>query len=279
MPGRGHLDHHAAEAPDVAPSTVAGLLDDLRRHPRDGPPEALRHGVGGPFRAAEVGELHVAVEADEDVRTLDVPVQHDGAAGVEVRQPLQQLAGVGGHEALVEGAELREHLGDRAPRHVLQVDVQAGVDVVVAHVAHDVGVLQFLADADLVLQGLAELPLRVDLRVHADFLDGEHLARPLVHGLEDAAQRTVAEDLAARPGHDRAPHSARGAQRVPEAQARCRLDRRLARHAEGRDALGATGAGEVRGAAPRAVALGLGEALLRVPRVVPLDLVQGDLRF
>ena len=87
-----HLDHRAADRPDVGRVTVACLLDHFRSHPvrrstqRAASVAARQVGLQH-LRRAEVGELAHAQRVNEHVGTLDVTV-HD-ATGVQVPQSLR----------------------------------------------------------------------------------------------------------------------------------------------------------------------------------------------
>mmetsp|Transcript_33226 Transcript_33226/g.84585 ORF Transcript_33226/g.84585 Transcript_33226/m.84585 type:complete len:324 (+) Transcript_33226:222-1193(+) len=197
--GRGHLDGHATEAPDVAAAAGAGLVHDLGRHPRDGSSQCAGQGVGGALRAAEVGKLDLAIEPDENIRALHVPVHDNGRARVEVLEALQKLAHVVGHEALVQGAELRQHLRHRAAGHILEVDVEGAFDLIVAVVRYDVWVRELLVNADFVLQVFLELQVRGTFSVDSDLFDSKKLSRPLVQSLVDGAQRARTKHLSLDP--------------------------------------------------------------------------------
>mmetsp|Transcript_8417 Transcript_8417/g.24060 ORF Transcript_8417/g.24060 Transcript_8417/m.24060 type:complete len:205 (+) Transcript_8417:401-1015(+) len=200
---------------------MAVLLDDFGRHPRNRAPQALRHRVRRPLRTTKVRQLHLAIQPDEDVGALDVPMQDDGFLSVEVLQALQQLAGIGSDQALVQRAELGQHLGHGSPGHVLQVDVQVVIQVVVPEVPDDVGVRQLLVDAHLVLQIRLVLQVGFESAIDADLLHRERLACPLVERLVDGAQGAMPKHFPLHPRQARlAPHGAGRTQCALEARAR-----------------------------------------------------------
>mmetsp|Transcript_47317 Transcript_47317/g.112460 ORF Transcript_47317/g.112460 Transcript_47317/m.112460 type:complete len:210 (-) Transcript_47317:392-1021(-) len=180
--------------------------------------------------------------AHQDVGALDISVEHRGILSMQVRQALQQVSGISRGQALLEGSELLQHTGHGAADHVLHVDEETFVNVVMPQVRHDAGMLQLGADLDLVLQGVLELHIRSVRGVNQDLLDREELAAPLVQGLEDVAQGAPTQILSPHPCH-RAPHC-RG--RAHSAQQLTLLQRRgqhTVRHAEAGDALEAASAG------------------------------------
>mmetsp|Transcript_46205 Transcript_46205/g.143158 ORF Transcript_46205/g.143158 Transcript_46205/m.143158 type:complete len:359 (-) Transcript_46205:499-1575(-) len=197
-----HLDEGAAEAPDVGLAAITVLLlDHLGGHPGDGAEGGEGGRYAGPLGATEVSQLHAEVQVDEDVGSLDVPVHHWGVARVEVVEPLQQALCSSPHRPANHWPKLGDHGGQRATRHVLQVDVQVAGLVVVAQAAHDVWVAKLLADDQLVLQPVAKAVVLAVLVREDGLLDGKDLARLLVLRLEHTAVGAAANLLAAPPIH------------------------------------------------------------------------------
>mmetsp|Transcript_39364 Transcript_39364/g.90680 ORF Transcript_39364/g.90680 Transcript_39364/m.90680 type:complete len:211 (-) Transcript_39364:319-951(-) len=126
----GHLDYGRADAPHVGGAPVAGLFDDLGRHPRHRARDRLVHRVLEGVRAeplqllrtAEVGELRDALLVHEHVSPLNVAV--DDPLPVEVGHPLHDLVRIPLDQRLVEDTELAQHARDRTTGHIFQEDVE-----------------------------------------------------------------------------------------------------------------------------------------------------------
>mmetsp|Transcript_36102 Transcript_36102/g.116761 ORF Transcript_36102/g.116761 Transcript_36102/m.116761 type:complete len:275 (+) Transcript_36102:528-1352(+) len=151
---RRHLQHGAAQAPDVSLAPVSILVqDDFGSHPRNR--AHGREGGGGAvlLGAAEVGELHAEVRrGEEEVRALDVAVDHRRAAAVQVVEPCDSTERGLLQQLRVQGAVLLEDAGDGSTCHVLHEDEQSAVYNLLAQVADDVRVLQAPADVQLDLE-------------------------------------------------------------------------------------------------------------------------------
>lgn len=114
-------------------------------------------------RPAEVGDLEVVVEADEEVLRLDVPV--DDVLAVAVEQRAGQLRDKCGRCALVKVLPVLEDLVELPLGGIFEDEVDTGVIVEVAEEAEDVGVPQVGLDLNLSAQlvlhvGLLQLLLR-----------------------------------------------------------------------------------------------------------------------
>ena len=108
------------------------LFDELGRHPVGRADHSAPLLVGVELGAeAEVGELHLALHADEHVVALDVAVYD--VVRVQVVEREQALLGHGGHLRLVHD-RLEHDVGERAALQVLHHDPQ----LFVAQVALDV---------------------------------------------------------------------------------------------------------------------------------------------
>ena len=213
MGTREHLDDQTPQGPDIRFPRIGRLLDDFRGHPEDG---TLQGGTvdvaalgrveeGGRFDAlgdAEVGDLDLAFDVDEDVGALDVPV--DDIAAVEIGEPIQDLADEVADEGFLEVAVVVEHGGDAAAGDVLEEDVEVLVVGVGAEVLDDVWVLQVAQQFDLALQGLhhgffAFVDLGVGFAGHFYLLDGHEFASDGVQGEEDGAEGALADERALHP--------------------------------------------------------------------------------
>mmetsp|Transcript_55557 Transcript_55557/g.125254 ORF Transcript_55557/g.125254 Transcript_55557/m.125254 type:complete len:209 (-) Transcript_55557:267-893(-) len=168
-----HLDHGAAQAPDVGSS--AGLeLHDLGSHPVDAAvdgPEAAGDSVLQGLKltaGTKVCKLGIALRVNQDVCTLDITV-HNPLVVKEV-QTLQDLPGVLPHQANSVGSELVEHPLDRAAWHELQEDQECGVLLFVlsdaAVVPHNPGVPQALQCVDLQEEGANLLLCSLAVEAH-----------------------------------------------------------------------------------------------------------------
>mmetsp|Transcript_36096 Transcript_36096/g.116735 ORF Transcript_36096/g.116735 Transcript_36096/m.116735 type:complete len:248 (+) Transcript_36096:813-1556(+) len=150
---RRHLQHGAAHAPDVSLAPVSILVqDDFGSHPRNR--AHGRKGGGGAvlLGTAEVGELHAEVQVDQEIRALDVAVDHGRAAAVQVVEPCDSTERGLLQQLRVQGAVLLEDAGDGSTCHVLHEDEQSAVYNLLAQVADDVRVLQAPADVQLDLE-------------------------------------------------------------------------------------------------------------------------------
>mmetsp|Transcript_83667 Transcript_83667/g.234395 ORF Transcript_83667/g.234395 Transcript_83667/m.234395 type:complete len:383 (-) Transcript_83667:148-1296(-) len=182
---RGHFDDRATETPNIGFPPMAVLLQDhLGRHPWHGAHRPQRLRVVAPLRATEVCELHPEIQVHEHVRPLDVAMHDRRAPRVQVHQALQQATTGQPKRFVVQGTKFLEDRRHRAARHVLQVDVQRVVDVVVAKVAYDVGVAQRLADVELLLEAAPEHAVTLVVVEHR-LLHRKDLAM-LTQGREDA---------------------------------------------------------------------------------------------
>mmetsp|Transcript_861 Transcript_861/g.2151 ORF Transcript_861/g.2151 Transcript_861/m.2151 type:complete len:243 (-) Transcript_861:129-857(-) len=189
--GGTHLNDHAAKAPKVSGAAVPGMGEHLGGHPGDRAAHGVRQRVIGALGAAEVGELHGITIADEDVAALDVPVNDRGVRAVQILQAFQDLLGVRGHKALSKGAELVQRLSDAAPGKVLEVQVEALVQVVVPKVSDNVRMLQRLHDVHLVLQRVLKLRIALVHRVDGHLLDCNDGTRLNLLRPENSPQRAA----------------------------------------------------------------------------------------
>lgn len=78
-----------------------------------------------PFRDAKVRDLDDALVVDQDISPLDVAM--DYFFRVEIVKPLEDLAGEGIDEGLLEGAVVFEEGGDGAAGDVFEEDVEERV--------------------------------------------------------------------------------------------------------------------------------------------------------
>ena len=197
-----HLVHHDAERVEVAARVGLGALGLLRRevrrraHHRAGLGEVrLGRRVEGPGDA-EVGDLHRAVRADEDVRRLDVAVDEPG--GVGEAEGGGDLAGDLGRLLRREVAVGAQDVGERAPVDVLHGDeVGRGVLAPVEHV-DDVRVVEVGGRLGLAAEALDEVGVDGELgEQHLDrhlaieqaVVAEEHVGHPAA---PDALQQLVA---------------------------------------------------------------------------------------
>ena len=74
------------------------------------------------FRDAKVGDFDATLVVNQDVRTLDVPM--DDTSLVDIVQPLQDLANKVADEGLFEGAVVSQQRGDGTAWDVFQEDVE-----------------------------------------------------------------------------------------------------------------------------------------------------------
>mmetsp|Transcript_51872 Transcript_51872/g.150983 ORF Transcript_51872/g.150983 Transcript_51872/m.150983 type:complete len:467 (+) Transcript_51872:279-1679(+) len=195
---RGHLDERAAETPNVGFSPVALLGDDFGGHPWDGAQRGEGPRLGAPLRAPKVGQLHAHVQVDQDVGTLEVPVDDRRRVGVQVMEPLQHAERRFSERRPCEGAEFAEQRRERATWNILQVDVQVALRVVMAQVVDDILMAQALANAQLQIQPLALLGSSVAV-LERRLLHCEDLQRLGVESLVDGAEVAGAEGFPAHP--------------------------------------------------------------------------------
>mmetsp|Transcript_50482 Transcript_50482/g.127237 ORF Transcript_50482/g.127237 Transcript_50482/m.127237 type:complete len:280 (-) Transcript_50482:512-1351(-) len=184
---RDHLDHGAAETPDVGLAAVASLLaDDLRRHPWHRAERRERLRVVATFGATEIGQLDAKFEVHQHVGTLDIPVNDGRRPSVQVVQTLQHAERRLPERRTREWSEFAEDGRDRAAGHILEVDEEVLVCVVVAQVADNVWVAKGLTD--LKLAGEPIPILAIVALVEQGLLHCENLQRSRVEGFEDSAE-------------------------------------------------------------------------------------------
>mmetsp|Transcript_87931 Transcript_87931/g.232730 ORF Transcript_87931/g.232730 Transcript_87931/m.232730 type:complete len:326 (+) Transcript_87931:24-1001(+) len=194
---RGELDERAAQAPDVRLPAVPTLpLDDLWRHPGDGPQHGVRHRHLVPLGAAEVREPHAEAEVHEHVRALDVAVHDRRRARVEVVEPFQRAPRGHLHQRPPQGPELAQDRGHGAARDVLQEDADVAVVVLVPQVADHVLMADVLANLQLVHEAFPVAVVLLAAHVERHLLDDEDLARLAVQSLVDASVRPAPDHLA-----------------------------------------------------------------------------------
>ncbi len=194
---RHHLVQHDAERVEVAARiglrALCLLGREVRRrthHGSDLGEVVLARRVHGPGDA-EVGNLHLAVGADEDVRGLDVAVHH--ATRVRVAERCRDLVGDLSGLHRVDVPIGPQDVGQRAPLHVLH--------------RHEVGVrvLAPVVDRDDVRMGqvggglgLASEPLdevRISRELGKQHLDGHETVEQKVARQEDVGHATPSDAL------------------------------------------------------------------------------------
>lgn len=140
-----------AEAPQVdllVVRVVGGAgLDHLRGQVVEGAAHGLAAAVGGVHAPPEVGQLDLAVDADEDVLGLDVPV--DDVLAVQVAQRARHLRDVLRGLPLGEAVLAAQVLVELALAGELDDQEHALAVVEVAVQLQDVGVPQVALDLDL----------------------------------------------------------------------------------------------------------------------------------
>mmetsp|Transcript_2320 Transcript_2320/g.5497 ORF Transcript_2320/g.5497 Transcript_2320/m.5497 type:complete len:211 (+) Transcript_2320:89-721(+) len=145
--GGGHFQDHATQAPYIRLAAVAiHLLNDLWRHPRyrTNCREGLRNCA--PLRTPKVTQLDGEVQVHQNIRPLDVTMNHWGIPRVQVIQALKRAGRGTGQERVVQRPKLVEHPRHRTTGHIFQIDVQVVAGVLETQGLHDVGMAQVLAD-------------------------------------------------------------------------------------------------------------------------------------
>eukprot|EP00754_Rhynchopus_humris_P028582 Rhum_TRINITY_DN15165_c8_g1::Rhum_TRINITY_DN15165_c8_g1_i1::g.141678::m.141678 len=169
---RQQLDHHAADAPDVALQIVPSVLEHLGCAPEGCALclvrllPAAQH-LAQRLRHAEVGDLDGGVLVHQDVVSLDVAVHH--LVAVQVCDAGQDLRSVLGGRALGQRLVHRAHkAAEGSVADVLHEDVQflPFVVDVVSVVVHDVLVAVLGQDVHLVAERLDRLLVRDVADVH-----------------------------------------------------------------------------------------------------------------
>ena len=182
-----------AQRPNVDHLVVLPSLDHFGGKVVQSAAQGVAAGGGGVDRPAEVGDLDLALGADEEVLRLDVAV--DDVLLVAVGQGLAEVGNVPGRGALGEAAAVGQLLVQFASGTVLEDEVDPlGVEEVAEH-AEDVAIAQVGLDLDLAAElvldaGLEQLGLLQDLESNdvlgtllASQVDGTELAA--AEGLAD----------------------------------------------------------------------------------------------
>merc|ERR1712080_779787 len=114
---------------------------------------------------------------------------------MQIFKPTQDLLGIICNEDFLKNTKLLQCLCNSSTRHVLQIHVEAAIDVIMAKVCHDVRVCQTFQDIHLVLQILQKLVIISVVNVDQHFLDCQDLTSLLVQCLEHPAQGTASNHL------------------------------------------------------------------------------------
>lgn len=187
-----HLNSHDTQTPDINLAAVLFARDDFGCHPVRGADHggAFHLGLVDLGAEAEVGELDMTVEVEEDVVGFDVAV--DDALGVEELKAMEGLAADGGDLAL--GHHVKGHdIGQTAAFHVLHDHPEVALDEEGIHEVDDVLVSTIFHDEDFiddeVLFGLLfEIHLLDgDALVRADFERGVDTSRCALTDFDEAA--------------------------------------------------------------------------------------------
>ncbi len=131
-----HLVQDDPGGVDVATGTGGAVADLLRRQVADGPHHnALGHGVGRLVERPgepEVGDLHLAVVAEQDVLRLDVAVDDPRVVGrrESLEDRFDDLDGFGGGQPLAAADELPQGLASHELHH--EVNHRAAGSVIAA---------------------------------------------------------------------------------------------------------------------------------------------------
>ena len=215
---RVELVQHEAEGVDVAADADLAALQLLRRHvarrPRAHVLLAERLGEAG---QAEVGDAHVALAVEHEVRGLEVPVQHallvrGGEPGAELSRDVEGLVG---RQTADAPQERREVLA------VHQLHGQEEVALRLPHVVHaaDRRVGDLPGHPDLAVEPGEPLAVRVE--AVGKELEGDRLVELQVVGPVDLAHPAAAEEPgdAVAPRQDRPGHEPLAA-RAPRTRSR-----------------------------------------------------------
>lgn len=197
-----HFDNETSQRPDVGLAGVRGLFDDFGGHPEDGALEGRTIDVaafgwveeGGSFNTlgdSEIRDLDRAFVVDENVGTLDIPV--DDVFAVEVGKTVEDLANKVADQRFFQLSVIIEHRSHRTTRHVFKENVKVLVVAVGTQVLHNVWVLQVAEEVDLALEGgdhdlLTPVNIAIGFRGHLDLLDSHQLAGDGMQGEENAAK-------------------------------------------------------------------------------------------
>mmetsp|Transcript_29573 Transcript_29573/g.84327 ORF Transcript_29573/g.84327 Transcript_29573/m.84327 type:complete len:239 (+) Transcript_29573:211-927(+) len=182
------LDEDAAHGPDVDLLRDLGLaVEQLRGHVPGGTAVVLLGDVGAlhRLREAEVADLDVEAQVEDDVQRLEVAVHHDGGLRVQVHHSVGDLQA---HVQRVVHGQLQlahvEQVVQGAAGHVLCDEARVGQLEAGADEAHEALVPQVAEGLDLLGQVLHhELRHRV---IPIELLDGDLLL--LVGAAEDLAE-------------------------------------------------------------------------------------------
>mmetsp|Transcript_32075 Transcript_32075/g.57555 ORF Transcript_32075/g.57555 Transcript_32075/m.57555 type:complete len:249 (-) Transcript_32075:671-1417(-) len=183
-----HLQHNAAEAPNVCLAAVsAGVLEHFWRHPVRCSQGSQRLGsCGGALGAAKIRQLHAEVEVHKDIGSLQVAVHDRRLVRVQVVQALRYSTSGLLEQLSVQGAELIEDVPHRAAWDVLHADLKVALAVHVPKAAHHVAVAQILANPKL-FQHLLAVTVVVLPTFYPGDLHGENLATGAVLGHVDVS--------------------------------------------------------------------------------------------
>ncbi len=195
------LPHDGAEGEDVDLLVVALVLEDLGRgelHGADGGHDLV---VGLDARHTEVADLHVHAAVHQQVRGLQVAVDHRRRQRVQVRHALRRV-----HRPLQPQRQLQLHrpparprhqqVAHVSPRHQLGHDAHLGRRQRDAHEQHDVGVTQAAVELRLLRNRGVVIPI-----VPTPALDRLHRhLRAVQSALANRPERAVPYRLAQRDG-------------------------------------------------------------------------------
>jgi hypothetical protein len=180
-----HLDGHDAQTPDVDLAAIFFACDNLRSHPvwRADHGCAFHVGLIDLGAEAEIGQLDVAIHAEQDVVGLDVSV--DNTLGVQELQTVERFAADGGNLTLrhhVEG----DNIGKTTTLHVLHHHPKIAANEERVHEVDDVLVSAVPHDQDFVDD---EILLRLLLQVH--LLNGDALVGANLEGRVNTTRSTL----------------------------------------------------------------------------------------
>ena len=144
------------------------------------------------LRQAEVGHLHRTLHVDQNVRWLDVAVNHP--ARVRILQRVAHMGGDGQGIILRQPALRADHLGHvRAVDEFHHNEQQPGLRLPEVPQVHDRRVVHLRHRARLVLEALGELRVRIVDQIPRQHLDGHHAVQGKLHRLVNRPHAALAE--------------------------------------------------------------------------------------
>jgi hypothetical protein len=143
-----HFDDETAQGPNVRLTSVRGLFNDLRSHPKDGTLQGgavlstgVEHAAGfDAFRYAKIGYFDSALIVDEHVGPFNVAV--DDLAAMEIGKTRENLADKVADERFLQRSVLVEKRGHGATRNILEKNIEVILIRTRPKVLHDIRVLQ-----------------------------------------------------------------------------------------------------------------------------------------